>query len=81
MNAFLHDELAFSAALLGKCDVDTTTSAWREAEAEGWDMTQVAMALRQPANDRMAEHNEVLIQIETMRAEFLSQYGEFAQAP
>ena len=79
MSDSTYDELRLSAALLERCDVDHTTSAWKDAEAEGWDMTQVAMALRLPASERMAEHNEALQQIDAMRAEFLSQYGEFAQ--
>lgn len=71
----LEEDLAFSRALLEPCAVDTSTAAWREAEAAGWDMSLVRDSLSKPVAQRIEEHGRALAEAEELRSAFVAQYG------
>ena len=64
------DAFKISIMLLGPCEVDTTTAAWKAAEREGWDMSLVMDSLRKTVAQRMHEHSMALAQAESLQAAF-----------
>ena len=64
------DSFKLSTALLGPCQVDTATEAWKAAEREGWDMSLVMDSLRKTVAQRMHEHSMALAQAESLQASF-----------
>jgi hypothetical protein len=72
----LSSSLEFSRALLGPCSVDASTPEWKQAEADGWDMSLVRDALRGDVHRRVWQHHAALSMAESLRATYLEQYGE-----
>lgn len=57
------------------CEPRTGGPAWREAEADGNDMSLIVEALRMPVEERMRMHDTALSAALEMREAFIKQHG------
>ena len=57
------------------CDLRIGGPAWREAEADGHDMSLIVEALRMPVAERMRMHDMALSAVLELREAFIKQHG------
>jgi hypothetical protein len=61
---------------LRPCEPRTGGPAWQAAEAEGFDMSLIVVALRMPVAERLRMHDMALSAALSLRESFVKQHGE-----